>query len=182
MKIHLRLPVCIGVLLSLSTVSASAAGFKNWQFGMSRAQVMGVGDCSPYTPVRSTGGLECRNFSFLGARINISFIFGASGLSKIQVWAYQGRDQTSALNRWTALIKHLKQRYGALTSPQLPTIGQMSRGQLQQLLRSMQSAGRPGKYQFKPAQNPRHAFVFNSMFYHPQHGFFLFLYFQPPRP
>lgn len=173
--------ILIIVALALGASTADASGFRGWRFGMSKSAVRAVRDCSPYSEVPQTGGLECKSFHFLKATINISFVFGPSGLRKIQIWAYTGQDVKTALARLVALRAHLLAAHGALTSPQLPNIGRMTRPELLGLLEQMRRSPSLVKYQLKPVTNPRGFFTFASLMHHPAYGFYIFLYVQPPR-
>lgn len=162
-----------------STEARADAGFKGWTFGMSKAQVEKVKLCKPYRPVKVTGGLECRNFKFAGARNNISFVFRGGRLAKIQVWLYQGKDAGQAAARLHGGLNYYRSKYKAVVSP----AGKVPRKlkQLKKMIKEMSAGGRLSKTQFKPRKDPSDHFTFTSLVYHPVHGYYVFLYFQPPR-
>lgn len=170
-----------GVAILLGGGDALAApGFGGWTFGMTKAQVKQVKACKPYKPVKSTGGLECRNYRHISAVNNISFVFRGGKLAKIQVWLYEGKAPAKAARRLHQLMAHYKKRYGAVESPQLQQPHKLSLAKLLTLVKGMGSSG-PAKLQFRPVKPPKKFFTFASMFRHPVHGYYLFHYFQPPR-
>ena len=170
------------VLLILFPLSLSAQnGFQGWKFGMTKEEVQNVKDCSPYKPVEVTGGLECANFQFMGGTIPISFIFKPN-LAKIQVWVYEGKDKKEAAKRLVELMKYLKDKYGDLESPHIEAPLLMKAADWEGAIDDLvQLPPENSKWQFKPVSNPKEAFVFCSFISHPQQGFYLFLYFQPPK-
>jgi hypothetical protein len=88
-------------------------GYGAWRFGMTPAEVSSVQESAPYLPVKMTGGLETANGRFLGEKTNVSFIFGARGLRRIQIWVYEGHDFGAAVKAFYATFKHLAD-FGAL--------------------------------------------------------------------
>src|SRR5262245_48527534 len=85
-----------GLLLQVEPVR----GFGPWRLGMSKAEVTAVTQSAPYKDVPSTGGLETASGSFEGRTVNVSFVFGETGLWKIQIWAYEGKDLDEAISAW----------------------------------------------------------------------------------
>ena len=174
----------ITLALALSLISGLTAKgqFKGWKFGMTKEQVQQVKECTPYKPVKATGGVECPALKFDDLTVNVSFIFKPN-LDKIQIWFYEGKDRREAATRLHKLLGWLKKHYGAVESPALSKPDAMSKETLEKKLTAAveASAGKMVKWQFKPAKNPVDAFVFSSLLYHPQHGYYVFLYFKPPK-
>lgn len=166
-------------LLGLTTSVALAAprgGLGPYKIGMKPAEVEAVKDCTPYKPVASTGGLECPAFSVAGKKRNISFVFDpGAGLKKIQVWFYEGKDAAAAETAVAELIEYAKKQHGALESNSLPAGTAISAKAL------IAAAGKTGKAQLKPTKDPGDSFVFASVAKHPDHGWYVFYYVQPPR-
>ena len=108
----------VAFLIAGGTVCRAAdevvSGFGPWHFGMTPDQVAQVKEFGPYSPVQATGGLETANGRFLGERTNVSFIFGAHGLRRIQIWAYEGRDLGAGVRAFHSVYKHLEERFGVL--------------------------------------------------------------------
>ena len=80
---------------------------------MSREEVSRVSDCKPYANVSSTGGLECPYYTFEGRSMNVSFLFNAGGLYRIQLWFYEGESESAAgpnVNQAPALAVQLTVR------------------------------------------------------------------------
>jgi hypothetical protein len=176
------LPVLCLLLVTCPFSALAQGGFQGWKFGMTPEEVKAVKDCTPYLPVQSTGGLECPNFSFLQEKIPISFIFNPN-LVKIQVWVYEGKDKKEAGRRLSELITFLKTQYGSIESPQIEAPEIMKPSDWEAPIEELM--GLPpenSKWQFKPSKNQKDFFVFASFISHPQYGFYLFLYFQPPKP
>lgn len=178
-RIVLAAMVLVATTHLWSTDALGAPGFKGWTFGMSKKQVRKVKKCKPYKPVKVTKGLECPNFKFGGAKNNISFVFRGGGLAKIQVWMYRGKSAKNAARRLHEALNFYRSKYGKVESP----VGKVPRKlkKLKKMVKEMASSGRLAKTQFKPKKNPGKYFTFTSLIHHPVHGFYVFLYFQPPR-
>jgi len=156
-------------------------GLGGYRLGMKPDEVQAVKDCTPYRPVPSTGGLECPAFTIAGKKRNISFVLDpATGLKKIQVWFYEGKDPADAEAALVELISSLEQEYGALESSSLPPGAPVTAKALRALVDKPATAG-PLKAQLKPVKNPLDKFVFSSLIHAPNDFFYLFLYVQPPR-
>lgn len=95
-------------------------GVGPYLFGMSKADVSQVADCSPYTNVSRTAGIECANYTFDGRKMNISFLFGADQLKRIQLWFYNGESEQEAREAIGAVIDHLKRVAGGAHIGALP--------------------------------------------------------------
>ena len=66
-----------------------------------------VASCGPYRQVAATGGLECPNFRLGTRRMTISFIFSDSGLTRVQLWFYEGRSAAEAREATAAMLAYL---------------------------------------------------------------------------
>jgi len=176
--LSLQVVVLLACTLAFDTAEARSV-FSGWSFGMSPEQVKKVKACKPYKPVKVHGGLECPNFKFLGYKINIAFIFRGGKLAKINPWVYQGKDPKVAARRLHKLLRYYSKKYGALESPQLKKPHKMSLAELQAMVANMQKG--MAKVQFRPVKKLKKYFTFISLAHHTTHGFYLFLYFQPPR-
>ena len=104
----------VASMLAMSP-KAATAGLGPYRFGMTRAEVEAVPACRPYVAVPGTRGLECRNFTFEGRKMTISFIFAGASLSRIQLWFYEGSSEAEARQATDALLEYLSRR-GSLRS------------------------------------------------------------------
>ena len=95
-------------------------GVGGFRFGMTRQEVAEVADCQAYSHVAVTGGLECPHYKFEGREINISFIFNANSLHRIQLWIYEGDSESEAREGVNRVIEYLARRAGPATITGLP--------------------------------------------------------------
>jgi ketosteroid isomerase-like protein len=95
--------------------TADRGGVGRFRFGMTRGEVSQVPDCQPYTSVAVTGGLECPHYLFDGREMNISFIFGADGLRRIQLWVYEGTSDAEAREAVGRVLDYLQRTTGGVT-------------------------------------------------------------------
>lgn len=107
----LQLLLLWGCIAPLSA-APRVEGYGPWRFGMKPGEVQAVEAHGPYTPVHSTGGLETKNGPFQGETRNVSFVFGLTGLSHIQIWAYQGNDFEQAVKELHGVYRHLVDTFG----------------------------------------------------------------------
>ncbi len=114
---------------SKSNANAAASGVKageiqggigRYRFGMSRAEVSQVSDCSPYLNVAVTGGLECAPYTFEGQQINISFLFAGDRLRRIQLWMYEGQSTDDAEQAVARVLRYLERVAGGVAVRSLP--------------------------------------------------------------
>jgi hypothetical protein len=178
--------LAFGLCLLSGTHAEAKGGLASWRFGMSKAEVQAVKACKPYKPVKSTRGLECPNFRYLGKKVNVSFVFRADKLAKVQVWLYEGKQVKTAARRLATLIAHWNKRFGGAESPQLGTPLKKTPAQLlaaAQGLARAATARRPvTKLQLKPKGSPKGFFTFASLFFNRRFGsYYLFVYRRPPR-
>src|SRR5262245_9679050 len=102
-------PMLVVSMLAMSPMAAPG-GLGPYRFGMTRAEVEAVPACHPYVAVAGTRGLECRNFTFEGRQMTISFIFAGASLSRIQLWYYEGSSEAEARKATDALLEDLSRR------------------------------------------------------------------------
>ena len=95
-------------------------GVGRYRFGMSRAEVSQVSDCPRYLNVAVTGGLECAPFVFEGQRINISFLFTADRLRRVQLWMYEGPSAQDTEQAVARVLGYLERVAGGATVRTLP--------------------------------------------------------------
>ena len=181
----------ISVLLLLLALAAQAApgGKLPYRFGMTKTDVRGETACSPYLEVPSTGGLECPNF-VLDRKRNISFVFDAAGLAKIQLWFAEAASREDAMRATEELLAYLTKArdYGvvqfSLEGSKLgkpialayldPEVAKRA------LFAALDGVGGPQKVQLRPQRSPVDAVVFASIMRHPTHGYYVFLYYTRP--
>ena len=179
------LAALIAVALAPSSGAAGEArapGFHGWTFGMGPDEVKKVGECARYLPVAATGGLECPDFKLDGRTMNISFVFGPSGLAKIQLWAYEGKEVAKAVEALDWALSWYRRTYGELESPSMP---EANTADLRALAKWVAANDKPGaaafKAQFSTKARPSQHFTFASLIHDTTHGYYVFVYFQPPR-
>ena len=184
----MRTLLIVFAAFALHTAHAAAAdvavvGYGPWHIGMTKSAVAAVESFGPYKEVRSTGGLETANGTFLGEKANVSFVFGDAGLRKIQIWAYEGKDLEAALDGWKRAFEFTEQSFGEVEAPSLGLSGKITSSRIVMALRE-KLATSPStdavKVQLAPKQMPNGLSVFASFFRHPQYGYFVFLYHQKP--
>jgi len=100
--------------------SPNSGGVGRYRFGMSRAEVSQVPDCPRYINVPVTGGLECAPYTFEGQEINISFLFTADRLRRIQLWMYEGESAEAAEQAVARVLGYLERTTGVVTVRTLP--------------------------------------------------------------
>jgi ketosteroid isomerase-like protein len=94
---------------------AARGGVGHFLFGMTRTEVSQVPDCQPYTPVSATGGLECPHYSFEGHEMNVSFLFNADRLRRVQLWFYEGASEVDAKQAVGRVLDYLQRTAGSVT-------------------------------------------------------------------
>ncbi len=102
--------------------SVDRGGVGPFHFGMTRTEVSQVSDCRPYINVPTTGGLECANYLFEGHEMNISFLFTADGLHRIQLWFYEGTSDADTRSAVTRVLDYLQRTAGGATIAALPGV------------------------------------------------------------
>ncbi len=96
--------------------SRPLGGVGSYRFGMTLDDVRHVPDCEPYTNVPQTGGLECRNYSFDGRSMNISFLFASGRLRRLQLWFYEGGSEANAKDAVTRVLDFLTRTTGGVST------------------------------------------------------------------
>jgi ketosteroid isomerase-like protein len=98
-----------------ANTTPASGGVGRYRFGMSRAEVSQVSDCPRYVNVAVTGGLECAPYVFEGQGINISFLFTADRLRRVQLWMYEGQSAEEAEQAVARVLVHLERIAGGVT-------------------------------------------------------------------
>jgi ketosteroid isomerase-like protein len=98
----------------------NSGGVGRYRFGMSRAEVSQISDCPRYVSVAVTGGLECAPYAFEGQQINISFLFTADRLRRVQLWMYEGQSADDAEQAVARVLGYLERIAGGVTVRTLP--------------------------------------------------------------
>jgi ketosteroid isomerase-like protein len=98
------------------------AGVGPFQFGMTLDEVSRVRDCEPYTKVAITGGLECPRYRFDGREMNISFLFAADRLRRIQLWYFEGEAIGEAREAVDRVLSFLQRTTGGATITARPDV------------------------------------------------------------
>ena len=161
--------------------SGAVEGFGPWRFGMSKADVTAITKFGPYSDVRSTGGVETWNAVWNGQKTNTSFVFSGGALVKIQIWVYEGKDEEKALDAWVSVAASLQKDFGDVDLNGTPApSGEGSAKTIRSFMKkALAESARDSvvKVQMGPRTMPPGAVVFSSFFRHPQHGFYVFLYY-----
>ena len=154
-------------------------GFGPFRFGMSRDDVKKFKEFEPFLDVRVTGGIETPNGKWNGERKNISFVFDDSGLAMIQIWAYEGRDEKSAVKEFVKVLKYFKAHCGDVESPVITEVNTISPGEFEKKVYSILGSDKyvNVKIQIRPVLQGEGTEVFCSFFRHHQHGYFVFIYY-----
>ena len=164
------------LLLALAPQVATPGAKLPYRFGMTTADVRAQTVCSPYVDVPSTGGLECPNF-VLDRKRNVSFVFDAAGLTKIQLWFAESASRENAMRATEELLTYVTNEHGAVESHNLAAGTQVS---AKALFAALDGIGGQGKVQLRPQRSPVDAVVFASIMRHPTHGYYVFLYYTRP--
>lgn len=101
-----------------AATQARTPAFGDYQFGMTRDEVRRTRECAPYQYVAGTGGLECPNLKLGTRTINISFVFKGDGLSRIQLWFYEGPSESAAREATGEMLDFMAKR-GPIRSDEL---------------------------------------------------------------
>ena len=109
------LKIFIAFLL-LAPLSAKAAGFLEWSFGMTREQVQAQTRYSPYYPFKN-GDLWSQNGPFQGQRVPISFYFDNDRLVRVMLIAYMGSDIVAARDSARLAVNQLSTDFGGTELP-----------------------------------------------------------------
>jgi len=161
-------------------------GYGPWRLGMSRAEVEAVRELGPYKPVSATGGLETPNGSFMGRTTNISFVFGEHGLRRIQIWAYEGRDENEAVAAFLRVYRNLESTAGCIRAAGVAIPEGADDDAFVKAVKATIDTAPPNrmlKFQLGPETRSPTVGAFSSFFRQPQLGvYYVFLYYQEPTP
>jgi hypothetical protein len=103
----------IGLLLAHGL--AAAGGYQGWQFGMTQAQGMAVGDPSRYYTFRN-GDVGAGVEPFEGGEALLSFYFEGGRMERAMLIAYRGKDAGLARQAWVTAYRHLARICGEVES------------------------------------------------------------------
>jgi hypothetical protein len=115
----------------------------------------------------------------LDRKRNISFVFDAAGLTKIQLWFAEAASRADAMKATDELIAYLKESHGDLESPSLQAGTDVTTEALFAALERTAEGG-PANVQLAPRKSPEGVLVFASIFRRPPYGHYVFLF--PTRP
>lgn len=172
--------------LSLAVLSfqATAAGYGPWKFGMTKSDVSNVQGYAPYSEVQATGGLETANGEWAGKRKYVSFIFDGRGLSRIQVWAYEGPNINDAGESWREAYEYLNKNFGEIEVPQIVQAASSLPANSQALsLAAKAHVDSVGKVQMAPKAMPDGQSIFSSFMKSNVQGkpyYYVFVYYSRP--
>ncbi len=158
--------------------TAARGGVGQFRFGMTRSEVSQVSDCRPYTNVSSTGGLECAHFRFGGHEMNISFLFAADQLRRIQLWFYEGASETEARESVSRVLDYLQRTAGGVaitTSPGTTVTAE----KVMELLNRTPLQGRIAQLEISTLSRPDTEKWFSRVGRH-QDGYMVMLFADPP--
>ena len=153
------------------------AGVGRFRFGMTRDEVIAVPDCSPYSNVPQTGGIECPNYTFEGRRMNISFIFGSDRLRRIHLWFYEGESESEAREAASAVIDFLQRVAGGVVLPGQPG-EEVTPTVVMQMMNSINPATL-ASFHLNTPSNTQPVVWFAKMARYPPRGYFVFLFAEP---
>lgn len=172
-----RLPatVVLGLLALPGALAASGSGVGPYRFGMTKQQALAVRECAPYREVPGKSQLECPNFAFAGRPRSIFLIFGPEGLSRVQLWFYEGKDRAQAEAAIDELLAYMRKEFGGkeLKGPSATS----TREELLRRLDQQTPSQGYTRVQWRPKKQPAGTHIFASVFKHARRGYFVFLYF-----
>lgn len=178
-KMNKTLPVLFALLALIGQARGDVDGYGPWKFGMSPDQVTSEKGYGPYKEVAVTGGVETFNAKWDGKKANVSFIFKDAKLDKIQIWAYEGKDQAAALSAWWRVAAYLQKTHGELEFPQFPELApNVGKEAFTENFKAVLKEGKIPKFQMGIKEKPKGATIFSSFFTHPTHGYYVFLFYR----
>lgn len=110
MRVHIA-----AFALVLTQGLAVAAGYQDWQFGMTHAQVKAVGDPARYYAFKN-GDLGAGLVGFEEGEALLSFYFTDDRLERVMLIPYRGEDASQARRAWTYAYAHLTRVCGEVES------------------------------------------------------------------
>ena len=165
-------------LAVLSGGSASAVrlgGVGGYRFGMTLDDVRMVSDCMPYTNVSQTGGIECANYTFEGRKMNISFLFNAGRLRRIQFWLYEGASEANAKDAVARAIDYLQRTAGKVSMAVAPGMEVTPDLAMEALTRVPQGPNGASQFDLSTPAGPQPVVWFGRVV-RQQFGYFVFLF------
>lgn len=159
-----------------SAPSGPSSGLGGYRFGMTLDQVRQVQDCRPYTNVSQTGGLECGNYMFEGRKINISFLFNAGQLRRIQLWLYEGNSDDGAKEAIGGAIDFLRKTGGGVSIGAQPGVEVTAEG-VMAVLKS--GTGNITQFDLSTPAGSQPEVWFGRVARLQQNGYFVFLFVDP---
>jgi len=179
MLMKITIPFILVLLCCVEKTQGDVDGYGPWKFGMSRKAVTSIDKFGPYKSVAVTKGVETYNAQWDGKKANLSFIFKDGKLNKIQIWAYEGKDQTAALNAWWRVAVFLRKTHGGLEFKQFPKLSPaVAEEDFLKHFKTVLDAGKIAHFQMGLKKMPKGATVYSSFFVHSKHGYFVFLYYR----
>ena len=150
---------------------------------MSRDEVTAVREFGPYKPVPSTGGVETFDAKWDGKKTNVSFLFADERLMKVQIWAYEGKDEDKALSEWIHVAKYLRATFGAIEFPGSPELSPEAKEEEIKAFYRRRLHAIPNdstvKFQMGLKTMPAGAIIFASLFRQPETGdYYVFLFYR----
>jgi ketosteroid isomerase-like protein len=164
-----------GSATSNTSKTADRGGVGSFRFGMTRTEVSQVRDCQPYTNVSVTGGLECPHYVFEGHEMNISFLFAADRLRRIQLWVYEGESEREARAAVARVLDYLRQTAGGVAIGALPGMEVTPDGVLAMLNSASPRAGQMVHFEICTPAGPQPEVWFSRVGRH-QHGYMVLLF------
>jgi ketosteroid isomerase-like protein len=159
--------------------TADRGGVGPFRFGMSRTEVSQVKDCQPYTNVPATGGLECAHYLFDGHEMNISFLFNADRLRRIQLWFYEGASESDAREAVGRVLEYLKRTTGGVTVAALPAMEVTPDRVMEMISITPSEPGRIAQVNILATGGPHSEVWFSRVGRH-QHGYMVMLFADSP--
>jgi hypothetical protein len=152
----------------------AAGGIGSYRFGMSRGQVSKIPDCKPYSNESRTGGIQCPAYMFEGQPVNVSFLFNAGGLYRIQLGLLESGPESQARESIGRVLGYLKQKTGGVSIVGLPEV-EVTPEVVLGMLRQPVPAGRATQVEVSSHAGPgsetwfarigRHQFGYNVMLF-----------------
>jgi ketosteroid isomerase-like protein len=158
--------------------TAERGGVGTYRFGMTRSEVSAVSDCQPYTNVSQTAGLECPHYLFEGHEMNISFLFAADHLRRIQLWLYEGPSAAEARNSVSRVIDYMHRAAGGAAIGALPGVTVTPDVVMEMLNSAPPQPGRITQFEVSSPSGPQPEVWFSRVAHH-QYGFQVMLFADP---
>lgn len=153
-------------------------GIGRFRFGMTRSEVSQVSDCQPYTTVPATGGLECPHYVFEGREMNVSFLFTADRLRRIQLWFYEGTSEPDAREAVSRVLDYLQRTAGGVTVAALPGVKVTPDDVMRTVNSTPVQPGRIAQLEISTPSGPQSEVWFSRVGRH-QHGYMVMLFADP---